>query len=773
MGKRLVITEKPSVAKSIAKALGGYRRTDDGYVKGPNWITWALGHLVEQLMPDEYDPSLKKWSLDTLPFAPAVLRLKAIESSKDRYFSIKKLLRDTDLVVNACDAGREGELICRRILKFAGYEGPIQRLWISSYTDAAIQRGFRGLRPGEEFEGLYESARVRSEGDWIVGLNGTRALTVKHGGYAALLTMGRVQTPVLAGLVRREREIRAFTPEPYWLVRAKFCLESKELYEGLWIRREGVREEEEAAQAASGVKKAKGKKKQKKERASAHRSSWLTSKEEAEAVKERVQGGVGVVEEVTSKSRVERPPQLFDLTALQRAAHSLFRMSAKETLKTAQALYERHKLITYPRTDSRYLSKDLLSSLDERLRVLRSTKLREFCVELLDSGYTVTKRVVDDKKVTDHHALLPTEVRSETRDLSARESKLYWLIGRQMVAALMPAAQWLDTKVLTGVGEDCFVSRGKILKVGGWRRVIPPRGGNKPLPMIVEGHEPAVKEVVVSEEETKPPPRYTEGSLLKFMETAGRSIEEEELREAMKEHGLGTPATRAEIIEKLKSNHYIQKEGQSLQPTALGETLISLIPLEDIKSPELTGQWEKRIRDVQRDWSCAADFREEIVKLTEQLVLAIKKSPSRSQDVIKVAPERKRKGGKKQARRRSESSSRSATKRTPRSGASTSAKSGSAKKRKKSFGKELGDCPRCGEGRVIVGQTDYGCNRWKQGCRFVLRKSAPYKRSLSEAQVKGLLSKGQTRPVTFKEADGTSFKGRFVMEQERVRVKKV
>lgn len=780
--KRVIIAEKASVARSLADALGGYRRGNGHFEKGDSYITWAVGHLVELLMPHEYDQALKRWSLDTLPFVPSVLRLKVIADRKDRFSSVKRLLANAKLVVNACDAGREGELIFRRITQLAGYNGPVRRLWISSYTNEAIQQGFRNLRAGEDFDGLHDCARVRSEGDWIVGLNGTRALTVRHGG-GVLLTMGRVQTPVLAGIVRREIEIRNFKPEPYWLVEAKFKLPNNQSYEGTWFRpKELALEEALADPKAETPKKKKGKKKNEKDK-QASRASWISSREEAEAIQKRVQGKNGLIQKALTKSRREAPPQLFDLTSLQRMAHARYRMSAKQTLSVAQSLYEKRKLITYPRTDSRYISKDLVPSLKSRLGALVSTSYGQHARSLLDQNLRPSSRVVNDKKVTDHHALMPTNINPEKHDLSQQEWNIYDLIGRQLVAALFPHAVWLDTRIETQVGDDpadFFLTKGRILDTPGWRAVIPPRAQDKVLPAIKKSEAVKVAKTKLREEQTKAPPRYTEGTLLRFMETAGRIIDDEEAREAMKEQGLGTPATRAEIIEKLKRQKYIELSGKALAPTQLGELLIHLIPVDDMKSPEMTGQWEKRIHEIQHQKYPAEKLRQEIVELTDALITAIKKASPQISEVGKVAPEDKRRGKKKYGKKnnyrnqRSSGNSRSAgySSNDRSTEAAPAKKKASAKKAKLEKGDTLGSCPRCRRGQVILGQKDFGCDRWRDGCRFILRRGVVEGRKLSDAQAKALFKTGHTRPITIKNG-GQSYKARLKMQGERVVVQKL
>ena len=827
---RVIIAEKASVARSIARALGGYQSRGERLVKGPNIITWAVGHLVELMMPDEYDASLKRWSMATLPFAPSVLRLKVIEDRRDRFDAIRAALRDATLVVNACDAGREGELIFRRILQMAGYEGPVKRLWISSYTDAAIRQGFRDLRPSGRYDGLHESARVRSEGDWIVGLNGTRALTVTHGG-GVLLTLGRVQTPVLAGIVVREQEIRDFKPEPYWLLEGAFE-HAAGSYKGLWFRPgQGAEDEDDGAGADRGQgsagkssredKSSRGKGAGKAAAKAAPRASWIGSSAEAEELRESLAGCPARVLSAQQKRRSEAPPQLFDLTSLQRIAHMRYRMTAKETLKAAQSLYEGRKLITYPRTDSRYISRDLVPTLAGRLRAVADRELGPFVDGLLERGVRPGGRVVNDARVTDHHAILPTEVAGRDVDLPVAERRIYGLVARQLVAALSDAAIWLDSRIVTGVearpgsrpvapfgagrsggavergsgGEarlEHFLTRGRVLREAGWRAVIPPKKGESALPDVAAEDAVRVAALTVRSEQTKPPARYTEASLLKFMETAGRHVDDEALREALREHGLGTPATRAEIIEKLKKQRYIEAAGKALSPTALGEMLISLIPMEDLKSPELTGRWEKRIHDVQRDPSRAGAFRDEIVALTRRLVEALGQAGGRKAAVREAAESsgltlRDGRGGGRSGRGKGRSRGRKsgagAGSSGRRSGAGKrgSGKGGSGKGGKSrgraarggrgtvTEGRGLGPCPRCGEGGVIKGRRDFGCDRWRSGCRFVLSHEGPHGRAFTEAQVRDLLRRGKTRPLQLK-SGGRSFRGRILLKGEVLEV---
>ncbi len=574
--KPLIIAEKPSAARAIADALGGFVRRD-GYLESPQYLLgWAIGHLVELMAPEDYDSRYKRWSLETLPITPPVFGLKVTPKTKAQFDLLARLARTAPELINACDAGREGELIFRYIYDVSGAKAPTRRLWVSALTKDAIRAAFRSLRPSTEFDRLYQSALCRAQGDWLVGMNSTRAFTVKWG---ELLSVGRVQTPTLALLVRREREIESFVPEQYWEVEALFAASERRTYEGKWLGPDGHR-----------LKKA----------------------EEAQAIVDRVKGQPGQVESVEEKPVSERPPQLYDLTTLQREANRRFGLTAAATLKAAQSLYE-DKLITYPRTDSRYLTKDLVKGLPAVVDMLHSVSDFRTAAAGADLGlvHPGNRRVVDDAKVTDHHAIIPTA--EHPGQLTGVGAKIYGLIARRFLAQFYPEARFLETEVITLVGQDRFKSRGRRMLEPGWRAVEAEGPATKAkrdedeeqakaLPPLKAGEGVLTKDAQALEKTTQPPKRFTEAALLSAMEFAGKELDDEALKEAMKGHGLGTPATRAAIIERLKDVEYIVADKKALVPTPKGRMLVERAEAAGasaLLSAELTGGWEKRIADIQ------------------------------------------------------------------------------------------------------------------------------------------------------------------------------
>ncbi|WP_374711974.1 type IA DNA topoisomerase [Symbiobacterium terraclitae] len=611
-GKPLIIAEKPSAAQAIAEALGGFRRRE-GYLESSDYLlSWAVGHLVELQAPEEYDPRWKRWAMATLPIIPDAFRLKVLPRTRAQFQVLARLGKQAPRLINACDSGREGELIFRYICQAAGLRAPVQRLWVSALTPEAIRKAFAELRPQAQYDRLYQSARCRAEGDWLVGINATRAFTVKWGD---LLSAGRVQTPTLAMLVRREREIEAFRPEPYWEVVAEFVTDGGQRYAGKWFGPEGDR---------------------------------LPDAQSAQAVVERVHGAQGAVESCEAKPVAERPPQLFDLTSLQREANRRYGLTAAATLKAAQALYEaRH--ITYPRTDSRYLAAALVPELPRVVRALGGLPdLASLAAEAdLKRVHRGNRRVVDDARVTDHHAIIPTT--DVPRGLAGAEARIYDLIARRFLAQFYPDARFLEQEVVTRVGPypDRFRSRGRQVLDPGWRRVEPepvrsrrrdPEAGEEEdapqvLPPLEDGQPVCVGAVESRERTTRPPRRYTEATLLSAMEYAGREVTDEALREAMKGHGLGTPATRAAIIERLKEVGYVRSEKKTLLPTPKGRRMVELVEAAGaavLLSPELTGEWERRIAAIQAGEYDPGRFMQEIRELTAQVVAQVRSAPGGS-----------------------------------------------------------------------------------------------------------------------------------------------
>lgn len=579
--KPLIIAEKPSAARAVAEALGGFKRAE-GYMESEEYLlSWAIGHLVELKGPEEYDPALKRWSLATLPIMPERFELTVSSKTRSQFNLLAKLIKSAPLVINACDAGREGELIFRYIYTLSGGRAPVQRLWTSALTREAIRHAWKEMKSSREYDRLYQSALCRSQGDWLVGMNATRAFTAKWG---ELLSVGRVQTPTLSLLVRREEEIERFRSEQYWEVAAKFRTKEGALYDGRWTGPDGDR---------------------------------LSSADAAEAIRRKVHGQTGVVQSMETKEEAERPPLLYDLTTLQREANKRFGLTAAATLKAAQSLYE-GKHITYPRTDSRFITPDLLKAFPKVLGALGQDPLYREHAAGANLGLVTpgNRRVVDPSKVTDHHAILPTA--EVPRGVSGAEAKIYDLIARRFLSQFYPEARWAIAEAITIVEGEPFRSRGKQLLQPGWRAVegIPGsksetgRGKAKgeaeadgpPLPNIKAGERVAVADVKAEQKETQPPKRFTEAALLGAMENAGKEMDDQALKAAMKGHGLGTPATRAAIIERLKAVGYIELKQKALQPTAKGRRLLALAEAaraESLLSAELTGEWEKRIADIQ------------------------------------------------------------------------------------------------------------------------------------------------------------------------------
>jgi DNA topoisomerase III len=707
--KTLVIAEKPSVARDIVDALpGGFDNNKEFYEGDEYVVTFAVGHLLELTPPEDYDDRFKKWRMDDLPIIPKEFQVRPRDAkSKKQLKVIHKLLQreDVDRVINACDAGREGELIFTHVYETAGVDKPVERLWISSMTKTAIREGFEKLRPDRQLEPLREAARSRSEADWLVGMNATRAATIRGRAWVGgVVSLGRVQTPTLALMVKREREIQAFVPEPYWLVHASF----DPRYEGLWFEDDETR---------------------------------LKDGKRADDIVARVNGKTGRVESVERKEQSERAPLLYDLTSLQRDANRRYGFSARRTLSAAQSLYEGKKAITYPRTNSRFLSGDIVPQLKETagtlLPIEEYTTAARYVIALdqLPLG-----RVVNDAKVDDHHAIIPTDISHDVETFSPDERRIFDLIARRFLAVFHPPARYARTTIVTDVENERFRTRGKVTLEAGWRGVygveaVDPQQqkqdedteGEGELPDLKQGQEVKCVHAESEAKETKPPPRYTEATLLSAMETAGKLVDEEELREAMKERGLGTPATRAEIIETLIRREYIERVSKDLQPTPKGLQVVTMLEAHPITSPELTGDWEKQLRDIEhgsgdrsRFMNGIADFATATVKQIAEL------------DREKLRPERA----------------------------------------------ELGLCPRCGAetGEIIRENAKaYGCTSWKSreepGCGFVIWKRVAG-RTLTPEIARQLLEEGKTREVLsgFRSRAGKPFRARLVMDRETGKV---
>jgi DNA topoisomerase-3 len=689
--KKLIITEKPSVAQSIAKSLGGFEKKKD-HLEGHNFlITWALGHLVTLQEPEDYDKKYKYWTLQHLPIIPKTFQLKVIKETAERFRVISKLLKSKEIeaVINACDAGREGELIFRYIYEKAGANKPILRLWLSSMTESAIKDGFQKLRPGAELELLAQAAKCRAESDWLVGINATRAFTRRFG---TLLSVGRVQTPTLAILVSREKEIQDFVPEKYYELMAVF--QAKEgSYQGKWFSGEQDR---------------------------------FPLKEEGLRILNLIQGKEGEIVLLDKRESRQIPPLLFDLTELQREANRKFGFTARRTLNAAQNLYEEHKLITYPRTDCQYLGSDMVPELKEIIACLNLLPWKDFTQALLNlDRLPITKRIVDDSRLTDHHAIIPTPVKPDLESLGKDESKVYDLIVRRFLAAFFPPALWEITRIVTEVEKETFKTEGRRLLEPGWLQIYDLPKSDL-LPDLQEKEQVQVKKAELLEKETSPPPRFTDATLLSAMEGAGKLIDDEELRQAMKERGLGTPATRAAIIERLIEVGYIEREGKALVPTPKGIELIRAIesiPISELVSPELTAEWEWKLMRIEKGEFTRDQFMAGIINLTKEIVEKVKAI----------------------------SREKTSQMRTATSGV-------------------IGKCPICG-GDIKENKLAYSCSNWKNGCKFVIWKKIAGK-TITRKQAQVLLEKGKTEILSgFKSKKGKAFRATLVIENNSVVMK--
>ena len=700
MSLTLVIAEKPSVGRDLVAVLPGAFTKHEGYLEGPEHIvTWAVGHLVQLADPDEYDDRFKKWRMADLPIVPDRFKLVVRdERSKKQMNVVKRLLDrdDVDRVVNACDAGREGELIFAYLYEKAGSKKPVQRLWLNSMTKDAIRGAFGDLRPGADLATLEAAARSRSEADWIVGMNATRAATIRlRSSFDGAVSLGRVQTPTLAILARREQEIRDFVPEPYWLVDAVFdpVEDRPRVYEG---------------------------------RYHAGANPRVATADEALAIVEACRGGVGEITKLEKSERKERPELLYDLTSLQRHANRRYGFTARRTLAAAQRLYEEHKALTYPRTNSRFLTGDMIPEIKPIARLLGGqpeyARASEYVLglDVLPLG-----RVVNDAKVTDHHAIIPTRAERHPVDkMSDDDRRIYDLVVRRFLAIFHPEAVFENTRVETTVAEHVFRTRGKVLLVAGWRAVYgempdsdasdDDEGREQQLPKLVPGETVDVTDIGSEEKLTKPSARYNDNSLLGAMETAGKLVDDEELREAMKESGIGTPATRAAIIERLIQVGYVERDGRALVVSEKGLNVIRLLGEHALTSPGLTGDWERRLALIETGADSREAFMGDIVRFTEDTVGELDRN---LKDV-----------------------------RIPRA--------------------NLGPCPVCGHD-IVENRKGYSCwSREDPGCGFVIWKSKAGK-TLPVAVARELIKTGRTeKPVTgFKGRSGKSFRARLALQQ--------
>lgn len=681
------IAEKPSVARDIARLLGA-NESHEGYIEGNGYqVTWTFGHLCELKYPEDYTPDWKRWSLGALPMIPPRfgIRLKQDRGIERQFSIIQGLMQKAEGIVNCGDAGQEGELIQRWVMQKAGAKCPVQRLWISSLTEEAIREGFAHLKPQADYKPLYEAGLCRAIGDWLLGMNATRLYTLKYGQQgkgAAPLSIGRVQTPTLALIVHRQHEIDHFRPEPYWVLTTvyrdtTFTAMGQNTRAGAEEEEKG--EEEKAATAQND------------------RRNAFATEQEGLAALERIREAPFTVTSVERKNGTEAPPRLFDLTSLQVECNRKFGYSAEQTLQFIQSLYEK-KVTTYPRVDTTYLSDDIYPKCKNILNGI-SGQYGPMLQPLRGAQLRKSKKVFDSAKVTDHHAIIPTGVPATT--LTDTERNVYDLVARRFIAVFYPDCRFATTTVLGRAADVTFKVSGKQILEPGWRTVLQPGGGQKAeeaeertLPAFTEGesgpHEPGL-----ARKTTQPPKPYTEATLLRAMETAGKTVEDEELRDAMKENGIGRPSTRAAIIETLFRRGYVRRQRKALVPTATGTELIGLIKEELLKSAELTGRWEKKLREIEKRTYAPAQFIEELKSMVTDLVRQVL-SDNESRRVTAQTDPKATLPPKLRAATEEPAAQPGRTKRI---------RAGSV-------------CPECGQGKVIKGKTAYGCSRWKEGCAW-------------------------------------------------------
>ena len=709
MGNTVVIAEKPSVARDIARVLG-CKKNGNGFIAGDNnyIVTWAVGHLAVLYEPEDYDQKFKKWYFRDLPIIPSKMNIKPAKATEEQFNIIKNIINSpkTDLLICATDSGREGELIFRYIYELAKCTKPFKRLWISSMTDEAIKNGFANLKDGKDYDKLYESAKCRSEADWLVGINASRAFSVM---YNTNLSIGRVQSPTLGIIVDRQKEIDSFDVKTYYEVQAIY-----DNFLGVWFRE------------VNGV-----------------RDTKIILKDEADKIVATVSKKDGIVSLVESEEKQIPPPLLYDLTELQRDANKKYGFSAEKTLNIVQDLYEKRKAVTYPRTDSRYLSDDMIKVIPIILKRINFEPYSKFLNYVFSlEKLPITKRIVDNSKITDHHAIIPTNSNINTTNFSKEEKEVFDLIARRFISVFYPYNIYTITRIIVTCENENFISKGKTIKQAGWTALYEGQENNnsKPktkkgkknqaddedqiLPDLSKGNVVKIKEAKAVDKKTKPPSQYTEATLLSAMEHAGRFVENEELKEKLKEGGLGTPATRAGIIERLISVGYMKRVGKSLVPTDKGKKLMSIIPPE-LRSPETTGKWEKGLESIYKGNMQPERFMQSIVKFVNFLVkeseiLANKDKNNQDfvfENVKKNVPE-----------------------------------------------KALGICPVCKKGYIFENSKAFYCSKWQQGCKFTLWKNSLSKVGVSELTadiVKELLNSGLVKieegTITYKTSEGIRF----------------
>lgn len=671
MGRILIVAEKPSVARDIARVVGCNKK-NEGFLESDKYIvSWALGHLVALCEPEDYDMSYKKWSMDNLPIMPENMKLKAIKKTSKQLTQLKKLMngKDIDYIICATDSGREGELIFRYIYQFVKCSKPFKRLWISSMTDEAIKEGLMNLKDSKEYDNLYLSAKCRSEADWLVGINASRAYTITH---KALLSVGRVQTPTLYLIVKRQYEIDNFKSTDYYEVQTDYGS-----FSGIWFNEK-------------------------------YSNTHIDDIKKAEEIKTKVNKKQAVVTLVESENKKEYPPLLYDLTELQRAANRAFGYSAKKTLDIAQNLYEKHKIITYPRTDSRYITEDMKSTVAFTFKKLVSIDVYKNDISQLNlNALNFNKRIVDNSKVSDHHAIIPANNKPALNRLTNDEFNVYNLVVKRFTAVFYPPYEYNIKTVVIESQNESFVSKGKTDLNLGWRIIEPLKDKEEKTvipPELKKGDCLNIVSAKVLKKKTQPPKQYTEATLLSAMENAGREIEDETLKEQMKDSGLGTPATRAAIIERLLSVGYIKRKGKSLVPEEKGKRLCMAVP-EEIKSAETTGKWEKGLSSVSKGKMAPDRFMGSIKRFVMFLIDDAQKN---KREVVFEAE-------------------------TPI---------------KKHRNVSLGKCPVCGS-KVLENSKAFYCSNWKEGCAFTVWKNIldRYGNNMDSAKMRKILKNGRAEKI--------------------------
>ena len=702
------IAEKPSVAHDIAEVLGAKVRKE-GYFEGNGYqVTWTFGHLCTLKEPHEYTPSWKSWSLGSLPMIPPRFGIKLIDDPgiEKQFHIIERLMGQAEMIINCGDAGQEGELIQRWVMQKAGAKCPVKRLWISSLTEEAIREGFAHLKDQQEFQPLNEAGLSRAIGDWTLGMNATRLYTLKYGQNKQVLSIGRVQTPTLALIVNRQKEIENFVPKQYW--------ELKTLYRDTLFSAIVRKSDEELAEEAAQEKENPAARKKAAPKEDANRGiPPITDRKTGEELLQRIQNAPFTITDITAKKGTEAPPRLFDLTSLQVECNKKFSYSADMTLQLIQSLYEK-KVATYPRVDTTFLSDDIYPKCPKILEGIKD--YARFTAPLAGKQLLKSKKVFDSSKVTDHHAIIPTGV--QPQGLTDMEKRVFDLIARRFIAVFYPDCKFSTTTVTGEADSIEFKVSGKQILDPGWRVIFAKdteeesKEGEEEsvLPAFSKG-ESGPHQPQLNEKWTQPPRPYTEATLLRAMETAGKLVDNDELRDALKENGIGRPSTRAAIIETLFKRHYIRKERKNLIATPTGVELIQLIREELLKSAELTGIWEKKLREIERRNYDAATFLSELKQMVTDIVYTVLRDNSNRR--VTVMPEEPKAPAAKPAAREKKTEKKTTARK--KKDAPSPAPANSLPEGDAIVGQP---CPLCGKGTILKGKTAYGCSEWKNGCTF-------------------------------------------------------